>query len=93
MKEYKYRGYEYPIIVDDNGNTTYRGYEVEKYFHSYNPVGVGSGFSIKTLAKQHYVSEMDRIDKEILFEEKREEFEKLHSANEDLEFFFSILEE
>lgn len=30
MKEYKYRGYEYPIIVDDNGKITYRGREVEK---------------------------------------------------------------
>lgn len=73
MKEYKYRGYEYPIIVDDNGKITYRGREMEKYVHGYKVVGMASGFSYKTLAKQHYVREMDKIDNAIRMEEYRKE--------------------
>ena len=33
MKQYQYRGFENPIIVDDDGNATYRGHEIEKYYH------------------------------------------------------------
>jgi hypothetical protein len=97
MKEYKYRGYEYPIIVDDNGKITYRGREVEKYVHGYKVVGMASGFSYKTLAKQHYVREMDKIDNAIRMEEYRkehkEEFDNLTTVEEDIEWFFSMMEE
>ena len=96
MKEYKYRGYEYPIIVDDNGNITYRGREVEKYVHGYNVVGMASGFSYKTLVKQHYVREMDKIDNAIRMEEYRkehkEEFNNLTTVEEDIEWFLNMME-
>ena len=99
MKEYKYRGYDEAIKVDDNGNTTYRGREVEKYYHGvgdYNGTSA-SGFSIRQLSKQHYVSEMNRIDREIEREEYRkvhpEEFENLTTVDEDLDYFFNMINE
>lgn len=95
MKEYNYRGYDEPIKVDDNGNATYRGYEVEKYFHGYKVVGMASGFSVSQLAKAHYVKEMQRIDEEIRQEEYRkahpEEFENLETAEESLQYFFDMI--
>lgn len=95
MKEYKYRGYDEPIKVDDNGNATYRGHEVEKYFHGYKTVGVGSGFSYNQLAKAHYIEEMDRIDEKIKREEYKkahpEEFENLETAEESLQCFFDMI--
>ena len=95
MKEYKYRGYDEPIKVDENGNATYRGYEVEKYFHGYKAVGVGSGFSYNQLAKAHYIKEMNRIDEEIKREEYRkahsEEFENLETVEESLQYFFDMI--
>ena len=95
MKEYKYRGYDEPIIVDDDGNATYRGHKVEKYFHGYKIVGIGSGFSYNQLAKSHYIKEMNRIDKEIKIEEYREahkeEFENLETVEESLEYFFDMI--
>ena len=95
MKEYKYRGYDEPIKVDDNGNATYRGHEVEKYFHGYKTVGVGSGFSYNQLAKSHYIREMERIDERIRQEEYREahkeEFENLETVEESLEYFFDMI--
>ena len=97
MKEYKYRGYECPIIVDDNGNITYRGREVEKYVYGYKAVGMASGFSYKTLAKQHYIREMDKIDNAIRMEEYRkehkEEFDNLTTVEEDIEWFLNMMEE
>lgn len=97
MKEYRYRGYKCPIIVDDNGNITYRGRKVEKYVHGYNVVGMASGFSTTSLMKAHYIDEMNRIDNMIKQEEYREEnkekFEQLHDADEDMNFFFSLIEE
>lgn len=96
MKEYKYSGYNEPIKVDDNGNSTYRGIEVERYYHDYKTVGMASGFSYNQLSKQHYVKEMNRIDEEIRREEYRknhpEEFENLTTVEEDLEWFFNMLE-
>ena len=81
MKQYKYRGFENPIIVDDDGKATYRGHEIEKYCHGYKTVGIGSGFSYNQLAKSHYIREMERIDEKIRQEEYREahkeEFERL----------------
>lgn len=71
MKEYKYRGFNEPIKVDENGNATYRGYEVEKYFHGYQSKGMASGFSASQLAKAHYIEEMKRIDKQIVEETYR----------------------
>lgn len=95
MKEYKYRSFNEPIKVDDNGNTTYRGYEVEKYFHGYKTIGVGSGFSYNQLAKQHYIREMIRIDEKIRREEYRkshpEEFENLETVEEGLQYFFDMI--
>ena len=95
MKEYKYRGYDEPIIVDDDGNATYRGHKVEKYFQGYKTVGVGSGFSYNQLAKSHYVREMERIDEKIRQEEYREahkeEFENLETVEESLEYFFDMI--
>ena len=95
MKQYKYRNFENPIIVDDDGKATYRGREVEKYVHGYNVVGMASGFSYKTLAKQHYVREMDKIDNAIRMEEYRkehkEEFENLETVEESLEYFFDMI--
>ena len=38
MKQYKYRGFENPIIVDDDGKATYRGHEIEKYYHDYKNI-------------------------------------------------------
>lgn len=94
MKEYKYRGFDESIKVDDNGNATYRGHEVEKYFHGYKPVGMASGFSVSELAKAHYISEMNRIDEAIRQEEYREahkeEFENLETAEESLQYFFEM---
>ena len=97
MKEYKYRGYEEPIKVDDNGNTTYRGIEVEKYYHEYKVVGMASGFSFNQLSKQHYISEMNKIDERIRQEEYRElhkeEFDNLTTVEEDLDWFFNMIEQ
>lgn len=97
MKEYKYRGFNEPIKVDDNGNTTYRGREVEKYFHDYRTVGMASGFSFNQLSKQHYISEMNKIDERIRIEDYREshkeEFESLPTVEEDLDWFFNMLEQ
>ena len=96
MKQYKYRGFDNPIIVDDNGKATYREHEVEKYYHDYKVVGVGSGFSYNQLAKSHYIREMERIDERIrqekYREEHKEEFEKLTTVQEDLDYFFKSLE-
>jgi len=96
MKEYKYRGYNEPIKVDDNGNITYRGREVEKYFHEYKVVGMASGFSFNQLSKQHYSSEMNKIDERIRQEEYRkahkEEFDNLTTVEEDLDWFFNMIE-
>ena len=95
MKEYKYRGFNEPIRVDENGNTTYRGYEVEKYFHGYQAKGMASGFSASQLAKVHYIEEMKRIDKQIAEEEYRkahpEEFENLETAEESIQYFFDMI--
>ena len=95
MKEYKYKGFNEPIIVDDNGDITYRGREVEKYFHCYEAVGVGSGFSISQLTKSHYISEMKRIDNKIkqeeYKEEHKEEFENLINADECIDYFLSMI--
>ena len=95
MKEYKYRGFDEPIKVDKNGNATYRGHEIEKYFHGYNVAGMASGFSVSQLAKAHYIQEMQRIDEEIKQEEYRknhpEEFEKLETAEESLQYFFDMI--
>ena len=96
MKEYKYRGFENPIIVDNDGKATYRGHEIEKYCHGYKTVGIGSGFSYNQLAKSHYVREMERIDEKIRQVEYREahkeEFERLTTVQEDLDYFFKSLE-
>ena len=95
MKQYKYRDFENPIIVDNDGKTTYRGHEIEKYYHDYKTVGVGSGFSYNQLAKSHYVREMERIDEKIRQEEYREahkeEFENLETVEESLEYFFDMI--
>ena len=95
MKEFQYKGYSEPIKVDDNGNITYRGREVEKYFHGYKTVGMASGFSYSSLAKQHYIEEMNRIDHKIesekYREEHREEFEKLTTVEEDIDWFFDMI--
>ena len=97
MKEYKYRGFSEPIKVDDNGNITYKNRPVERYFHGYNVVGVGSGFSITQLTKQHYIEQMLKIDTEIEQEEYRnahkEDFEKLATVEESLNYFFFLLDE
>lgn len=97
MKQYKYRGYENPIIVHDDGKITYRDREIEKYYHGYKTIGVASGFSYNQLAKQHYISEMNRIDETIRQEEYREahkeEFENLPTVQEDLDWFFKMMEE
>lgn len=97
MKEYKYSGYVEPIKVDDNGIITYRGIEVEKYYHDYRTVGMASGFSYNQLSKQHYISEMNKIDNRIEREEYRkahkEEFDNLSTVEEDLDWFFKMLEE
>jgi hypothetical protein len=96
MKQYKYKGFENPIIVDDNGNSTYRGKEIEKYYHGYKVVGMASGYSYNQLAKQHYISEMVRIDEEIEQEEYRkehiEEFKNLSQAEEDIDYFLNMVE-
>jgi hypothetical protein len=96
MKEYKYRGYEKPIKVDDNGNITYRGVEVEKYFHGYTGGSV-NGFSYKDCAKQYYTNEMNKIDERIrqekYREEHKEEFENLTTVDEDLDYFFKMIGE
>lgn len=95
MKEYKYHGFDEPIIVDDNGKITYRNREVEKYFHGYKAVGIGSGFSYNQLAKAHYIEEMQRIDKEIEREEYKkahpEEFENLETAEDSIQYFFDMI--
>ena len=95
MKQYQYRGFENPIIVDDDGRATYRGHEIEKYYHDYKTVGVGSGFSYNQLAKSHYVREMERIDERIRQEEykeaHKEEFENLETVEESLEYFFNMI--
>ena len=95
MKQYKYRGFENPIIVDDGGKATYRGHEIEKYCHGYKTVGIGSGFSYNQLAKSHYIREMERIDERIRQEEYREahkeEFESLETVEESLEYFFDMI--
>ena len=95
MKQYKYRGFENPIIVDDDGKATYRGHEIEKYCHGYKTVGIGSGFSYDQLAKSHYIREMERIDEKIRQEEYREahkeEFENLETVEESLEYFFDMI--
>ena len=95
MKEYKYRGFNEPIIVDDDGNATYRGHEIEKYYHGYKTVGVGSGFSYNQLAKSHYIKEMNRIDEAIrqkkYRESHKEEFENLETVEESLEYFFDMI--
>ena len=95
MKQYKYRGFENPIIVDDDGKATYRGHEIEKYYHSYKTVGIGSGFSYNQLAKSHYIREMERIDEKIrqekYREEHKEEFENLETVEESLEYFFDMI--
>jgi len=95
MKEYNYKGFDEPIKVDDNGNITYRGHKVEKYFHGYKAVGMGNGFSYKQLAKAHYITEMQRIDEEIKREEYRkihqEEFKNLETAEESLQYFFDMI--
>ena len=95
MKKYKYRGFENPIIVTDDGKATYRGYEIEKYYHDYKTVGIGSGFSYNQLAKSHYIREMERIDERIRQEEYREahkeEFENLETVEESLEYFFDMI--
>ena len=94
-KEYKYRGFDEPIKVDEKGNATYRGREVEKYFHGYKTVGMASGFSYTQLAKAHYIEEMQRIDEDIRQEEYRkkhqEEFENLETAEESLKYFFDMV--
>lgn len=95
MKEYKYKGFSEPIKVDNRGNVTYRGYEVEKYFHGYNVVGMASGFSISQLAKAHYIEEMKRINKKIRQEEYKkthqEKFNNLITAEESLQYFFDMV--
>ena len=95
MKQYKYRDFENPIIVDDDGKATYRGHEIEKYYHGYKTVGIGSGFSYNQLAKSHYIREMERIDERIRQEEYREahkeEFENLETVEESLEYFFDMI--
>ena len=95
MKEYQYRGFGEPIIIDDSGKITYRGYEIEKYVHGYKTVGVGSGFSYHQLAKSYYIREMERIDEKIRQDEYREshkeEFENLETVEESLEWFFNTL--
>ena len=97
MKEYKYRGYKEPIIVNDDGIITYKDMEVERYYHGYKTIGMASGFSYNQLSKQHYISEMNRIDEQIRREEYRkehqEEFDSLTTADEDLDYFFKMLEE
>ena len=97
MKEYKYNGYDEAIKVDDNGNTTYRGREVEKYYHEYKVVGIASGFSFNQLSKQHYISEMNRIDRQIKTDEYREahkeEFDNLETVEESLDWFFNMIKE
>jgi hypothetical protein len=95
MREFKYKGFNEPIIVDDNENITYRGREVEKYYHGYKAVGMSSGFSVTQLTKAHYISEMKRIDNEIEIEIYREahkeEFENLISADECIDYFLSMV--
>lgn len=95
MKEYLYKGYTEPIKVDCDGSITYRGRTVEKYFHGYRTVGMASGFSYSNLAKQHYINEMNRIDNEIKIEEYREQnkeqFEKLTTVEEDLNWFYDMI--
>lgn len=95
MKEYKYKGFESPIIVDDSGNASYRGKEVEKYFHGYQSKGIGSGFSASQLAKAHYIEEMNRIDRQIAEGTYRkahpEEFENLETAEESIQYFFDMI--
>lgn len=95
MKEYKYRGYDEPIKVDENGNASYRGYEVEKYFHGYQSKGMASGFSASQLAKVHYIEEMKRIDRQIAEEtykkEHPEEFENLETAEESINYFLEMV--
>ena len=95
MKQYQYRGFENPIIVDDDGKATYRGHEIEKYYHGYKTVGIGSGFSYNQLAKSYYIREMERIDERIRQEEykeaHKEEFENLETVEESLEYFFNMI--
>lgn len=95
MKEFLYRGFSEPIKVDDDGNATYRGRMVENYYHGYKAVGIGSGFSYNNLLKQHYIGEMNRIDHVIEIEEYREEhkeeFEELTTVDEDLDWFFEMI--
>lgn len=97
MKEYKYNGFEEPIKIDDYNNITYRGREVEKYYHGYKPVGVGCGYGYRELAHQHYVEEMQKIDSQIEYEEyiklHPEELKKCHNAKEDIEYFFNMFNE
>lgn len=97
MREYKYKNFIEPIKIDDNGNITYRGYEVEKYFHGYKPVGIGSGFSYSQLMKSHYIEEMKKIDEEIRAKEYKkahqEEFDNLGNAEESLNYFFEMINE
>lgn len=97
MKEYKYSRYEYPIILHDDGKITYRDREVEKYFHGYRAVGMASGFSYNQLSKQHYISEMNKIDRQIeheeYYNEHKEEFDNLPTVEECIEEFFKMLEE
>ena len=95
MKQYQYRGFENPIIIDDDGKATYRGHEIEKYYYGYKTVGIGSGFSYNQLAKSYYIREMERIDERIRQEEykeaHKEEFENLETVEESLEYFFDMI--
>lgn len=95
MKEYKYKGFNEPIRVDESGNATYRGREVEKYFHGYQSKGMASGFSVSQLAKAHYIEEMKRIDRQMSEEEYKkahsEEFKNLETAEESLQYFFNMI--
>lgn len=97
MKEYKYKGFDEPIKVDESGNITYKGYNVERYFHGYNAVGMASGFSIFSLTKAHYISEMQRIDEKIRQKEYRvnhpEEFENQETAEEGIQYFLNMIGE
>lgn len=97
MKEYKYKDFDEPIKVDDDNNITYKGREIEKYYHGYKPVGLGSGFGYRELSHQHYVEQMQKIDKQIESEEYMkshpEELKKCHNAEEDIEYFLNMINE
>ena len=91
MKEYKYEGFDEPIKVDDEGNITYRGREVEKFYYGYNARGCPIA-SYRSLMISHYITEMKRIDNMIKTEECRNCFKNRKTAEEEMKYFHSLFE-